>query len=221
MPSPAPPARMTAPHWAWLPERTPRWRVRPRLGGASSPPKRTDEAGTWSGFCGRASEEIRVSRRYFHVSARPGGGPLHPHRGSRSPFPGCAIRPRALPQGPDASAREFADTRLRVPDALRVVHSTSWRYERGRIVLSYLVYSDRLMFRGRSRRVRFDALPSPEAPAKDARDRDRAVASHALRHLAFLGAQDPREYAAKLSPETRRALRQLRPAAAGRVRHRS
>jgi hypothetical protein len=121
---------------------------------------------------------------------------------------------------PDVSVRDFADTRLRKADALRVVHSTSWRYERGRIVLSYLVYSDRLAFRGRPQRARLAALPSPEAPAKDARDRDRAVASHALRHLAFLVAQEPREYAAKLGPETRGALRRLRPAAAGRVRHR-
>lgn len=121
---------------------------------------------------------------------------------------------------PDAAVRDFADARLRVPDALRVVHSTSWRYEGGRIVLSYLVYSDRLAFRGTSRRGRLDALPSPEAPADDARDRDRAVASHALRHLAFLVAQNPHEYAAKLSLDTRRALRRLRPTAAGRVRHR-
>jgi hypothetical protein len=121
---------------------------------------------------------------------------------------------------PDAAAREFADMRLR-PDALRVVHSTSWRYERGRIVLSYLVYSDRLTFRGRSRRALMDALPPPEEPARDARDRDRAVASHALRHLAFLVAEDPVEYRAKLSPATRRALRRLRPEAAGRVRHTS
>ena len=126
----------------------------------------------------------------------------------------------AASRDPDVSAREFADTRLRVPDALRVVHSTSWRYERGRIVLSYLVYSDRITFRGRSQRARLDALPSPEAPADGARDRDRAVASHALRHLAFLVAQEPREYAAKLSADTRRSLRRLRPAAAGRVRHR-
>ena len=122
---------------------------------------------------------------------------------------------------PDASARRFADTRLGEPDALRVVHSTSWRYERGGIVLSYLVYSDRLAFRGRPRRARLDALPSPEEPAHDARDRDRAVASHALRHLAFLVAQDPREYEAKLSATTLRALRRLRPEAAGRVRHTS
>jgi hypothetical protein len=120
---------------------------------------------------------------------------------------------------PDARVRRFAEARLGEPDALRVAHSTSWRYERGQIVLSYLVYSDRLAFPGRSRRARLDALPSPEEPARDARDRDRAVASHALRHLAFLVAQDPDEYRAKLSPETRRALRRLRPAAAGRVRH--
>lgn len=122
---------------------------------------------------------------------------------------------------PDESAREFAEARLREPDALRVVHSTSWRYERGGIVLSYLVYSDRLVFRGRSRLARLEALPSPEEPASEARERDRSVASHALRHLAFLVAQDPKEFEAKLGPATRRALRRLRPAAAGRVRHAS
>jgi hypothetical protein len=121
---------------------------------------------------------------------------------------------------PDTSVREFADARLGEPDALRVVHSTSWRHERGRIVLSYLVYSDRLSPPGRSRRARLDALPSPEEPARDARDRDRAVASHALRHLAFLVAEEPEEYRAKLSAATLRALRRLSPAAAGRVRHR-
>jgi hypothetical protein len=120
---------------------------------------------------------------------------------------------------PDASVREFADARLGEPDALRVVHSTSWRYERGRIVLSYLVYSDRLAPPGKSRRARVDALPSPEEPARDERDRDKAVASHALRHLAFLVAEDPDKYRPKLSAETIRALRPLRPAAAGRVRH--
>ena len=120
---------------------------------------------------------------------------------------------------PDASVREFADARLGEPDAVRVVHSTSWRYERGRIVLSYLVYSDRLAPPGKTRRARMDALPSPEEPARDARDRDRAVASHALRHLAFLVAEDPDKYRPKLSAETIRALRPLRPAAAGRVRH--
>jgi hypothetical protein len=122
---------------------------------------------------------------------------------------------------PDTSVREFADARLGEPDALRVVHSTSWRYERGRIILSYLVYSDRLAAPGRLRRARLDALPSPEEPARDARDRDRAVAAHALRHLAFLVAQDPDEYRAKLTAGTLRALRRLKPAAAGRVRHTS
>ena len=122
---------------------------------------------------------------------------------------------------PDASVREFADAKLGEPDALRVVHSTSWRYQGRGIVLSYLVYSDRLAPPGRFRRARLDALPSPDEPARDARDRDRAVAAHALRHLAFLVAQDPNEYRAKLSADTVRALRRLKPAAAGRVRPRS
>jgi len=117
---------------------------------------------------------------------------------------------------PTISVREFADARFGEPDALRILHSTSWRYERDRIVLSYLVYSDRLAPPGRSRRARIDALPSPEEPARDRRDRERAVASHALRHLAFLVAQDPNKYRAKLSADTRRALRRVRPAAAGR-----
>jgi hypothetical protein len=121
---------------------------------------------------------------------------------------------------PDKLVREFADRRLTTPDALRIVHSTSWRYEGGAIVLSYLVYSDRLPFRGRSRRVRLRALPNPEDGA-DGRDRDRTVASHALRHLAFLAAEDPREYEARLSAATRRSLRALRPTAAGRVQHTS
>ena len=112
---------------------------------------------------------------------------------------------------PDTTVREFAEARLGPPDALRVVHSTSWRYERDRIVLSYLVYSDRLALSGRSRRARIKALPSPEEPARGARDRERAVASHALRHLAFLVAQDAKEYRAKLSAQTRRTLRGLKP----------
>jgi hypothetical protein len=122
---------------------------------------------------------------------------------------------------PDRVVRAFADRRLPAPDALRVVHSTSWRYERGAVVLSYLVYSDRLPFRGRVRRARLDSLPPAEHASGGDGNREREVASHALRHLAFLVAQEPREYAAKLSVGTRSALRRLRPAAAGRVRHTS
>lgn len=119
---------------------------------------------------------------------------------------------------PDDVVERFVEERLRGPDALRVVHSTSWRYESGRVVLSYLAYSDRLELGGRSRRARLSALPDPEKKIRG-RDRDRAVAAHALRHLAFLAAQDPATYEAKLSSATRRELRRLRPAAAGRVQH--
>jgi hypothetical protein len=83
------------------------------------------------------------------------------------------------------------------------------------------VYSDRLPFRGRSRRARLSALPSAERASGHGRDRDREVAAHALRHLAFLVAEDPREYEAKLSVRTRRSLRRLCPAAAGKVRHKA
>ena len=121
---------------------------------------------------------------------------------------------------PDRAVRDHADLRTGEPDALRIVHSTSWRYERGKIVLTYLVYSDRLRFRGRARRARISALPSAEHAAGDGKDRDRQVAAHALRHLALLVAEDPKTYEAKIGGATRRMLRRLRPAAAGRVLHR-
>jgi hypothetical protein len=121
---------------------------------------------------------------------------------------------------PDRVVREYADLRIGEPDDLRVVHSTSWRYERAKIVLTYLVYSDRLRFRGRARRARIGALPGAEEAARNGKDRDRQVAAHALRHLALLVAEDPKTYEGKIGGGTRRTLRRLRPAAAGRVRHR-
>lgn len=90
---------------------------------------------------------------------------------------------------PDESAREFADMRRREPDAVRVVHSTSWRYERGGIVLSYLVYS----------------TGSPSGAAHALR-----VSTRCLRRRSRLGMR---------ATAIVRALRRLRPAAAGRVRH--
>ena len=214
MPSAAPPARMTARHSAWPPERTLRWRRRSRPGGSSSRTKRTDGAGTWSGFCGRAGEEIRVSRRSFLVRVL--AEVLFARIAGRDLRYQVARFDLARSRGdPDVSVREFADTRLRMPDALRVVHSTSWRYERRRIVLSYSVFgSSTFATIAAARLVR----GLTEARRESAR-RDRAVLSRAA-SSRLSRCQEPREYTAKLGPETRRALRRLRPAAAGRVRHR-
>ena len=97
-----------------------------------------------------------------------------------------------------------------------VIHSTSWRRQGSRILLTYLVYSDQLAFRGRVRRLRLSEMPSPQntksVPSA------RALASHALRHLAFLYAEDPSRYDDRLATNTRRQLKRLRPAVAGRLR---
>lgn len=98
-----------------------------------------------------------------------------------------------------------------VADARLVIHSTSWRYEHSHFVLTYLAYSDELEL-DNARSVRISRLPS----ASSGRRARRAVLSHALRHLAFLVAEDPRRYCNALAPATRRALAALEPAVAGR-----
>jgi hypothetical protein len=100
----------------------------------------------------------------------------------------------------------------------RLVHSTSWRHQAGQIFLTYLVYSDDLVFSGAVRRVALSALPS----AKSSRKVPSAnmVAAHALRHLAFLCAEDPRSYEDRLESNTRKQLSNLRPAVAGRLKRR-
>ena len=103
---------------------------------------------------------------------------------------------------------DIADKRL-------VIHSTSWRYEKSHFVLTYLVYSDDLELDG-AKTVRLARLPS----ASRGRRGRLGVLSHALRHLAFLAAEDPRPYRRSLDPATRRALAKLEPAVAGREQSR-
>ena len=101
-----------------------------------------------------------------------------------------------------------------VPDRRLVIHSTSWRYERGHFIVTYLAFSDDFIFEGR--RVPIRRLPSAK---KGSRSR-LGVLSHALRHLAFLAAEDPRPYRRALDPDTRRTLAKLEPAVAGREQSR-
>jgi hypothetical protein len=77
----------------------------------------------------------------------------------------------------------------------RVVHSTSWRYEDGRVVLTYVVVveppeslpRDSLVevAVARTELARGDATRPPEAIGV------AAVLEHALRHLAWLVGDDP------------------------------
>ena len=110
---------------------------------------------------------------------------------------------------PDDTAR--AATAWRFPDIpLRrvVVHSTSWRYEHGVLLLTYLAYSDELPF---------DGLPHVLPRGTDAVGTGVAsVVAHAIRHLAFLASQEPQEYDRALTPETLSHLARFAPDVAGR-----
>ena len=121
-----------------------------------------------------------------------------------------ARQPCAMGIDPDDTAR--AGTAWRFPDIpMRriVVHSTSWRYEHGTLVLTYLAYSDELPFDG-----------LPHVLPREAEAVGTGVASvvaHAIRHLAFLSRQEPEKYARAISPETLGHLAQIDPVVAGRI----
>ncbi|RPK54599.1 hypothetical protein EES43_28925 [Streptomyces sp. ADI96-02] len=120
---------------------------------------------------------------------------------------------------PDRSARLLA--RLHDGDERHLVHSTSWRAAGdGRIVLTYLVHPDP------DQESPATPLPNPPVIARSPSPGTPSppglaighVASHAVRHLAFLGRTDP-VVAAHLAawPGTRRALEGMPGMAAGEL----
>lgn len=73
-----------------------------------------------------------------------------------------------------------------------LVHSTSWRRDRGAVILSFLVVVDRALVEGmdsapigRAELARSAATAAPREIATN------AVVEHALRHLAWLAVDDP------------------------------
>jgi hypothetical protein len=122
----------------------------------------------------------------------------------------CSERdcPRAC--DPDIVAR--AGVASRFPDLWlqkAIVHSTSWRFDRDHLVVTYLAYSEHLDPATLSDRFPLDEVKGPK-------DRAHAVAAHALRHLAFLVREDPRGYVGKLRPATLEALAKVPSDVAGR-----
>ncbi len=116
----------------------------------------------------------------------------------------------AIGLDPDETARAAtAELFPAVPLRRFVVHSTSWRYERGCLLLTYLAYSDE--------------LPFEELPQVLPRDADAvgkgipSVAAHAIRHLAFLSSQEPDKYGHAISPETLAHLARIEPDVAGHI----
>ena len=103
-----------------------------------------------------------------------------------------------------------------------VVHSTSWRYERGRILLTYAAYSDELEFR----KGTFQSLPlkrlrtiqkTSRKPRSQAELQNKVV-SHAMRHIAFLiQAGDQDDFTSALTPETVKVFKRIWGTLAGEV----
>lgn len=94
-------------------------------------------------------------------------------------------------ESPDAAARRLSGVTATDPDT--VLHSTSWRYEPdGRIVLTYTVCPDPSPWLP-AIEVPVLELARGEAPATPSPDRIATanVVAHAVRHLAFLMAEDP------------------------------
>jgi len=102
-----------------------------------------------------------------------------------------ALRYRVRRQGldartPDAVAGELAGG----PDA-ELLHSTSWRFEDGRVVLTYVALPDpRPAGAVPLAPVDPPAGTDPLRPCPSTVDR-ASVAAHACRHLAFLWRTDP------------------------------
>lgn len=116
----------------------------------------------------------------------------------------------AIGTDPDETARTgTAGLFPGIPLRRIVVHSTSWRYEQGTLLLTYLAYSDELPF---------DDLPHVlPRDAKAVGTGVAAVVAHAIGHLAFLARQEPDKYRHALSSETFAHLAKVEPEVAGRI----
>jgi len=97
----------------------------------------------------------------------------------------------------------FSDVSLRKA----IVHSTSWRYDKKRIVLTFLAYSDEIPLHGLARSL---ALDEAEDLAND--DEGQAsIAAHAIRHLAFLLATEPKEFVPRIRRPALARIRKVAP----------
>jgi hypothetical protein len=110
---------------------------------------------------------------------------------------------------PDRRARSAMVRMFRRVSLRRaVVHSTSWRYDDGLLILTYLGYSDALPVGDLPLLLPLDA-PVTGAGVS-------VVAAHAVRHLAFLTRQDA-VLRARLAPEAISYLDRCDPELAGRI----
>ncbi len=119
-----------------------------------------------------------------------------------------ARAPQPKTGDPLITARSEVATRF--PDLwLRnaIIHSTSWRYDEESVVLTFLAYSDEIPFDGLSRSL---PLHTVEDLANED-DGEASIAAHAIRHLAFLVATEPKEFAPKIRKPALARIRKVAP----------
>ncbi len=114
-------------------------------------------------------KSLRYQRRVANLSKR-GGDPEAMIR--------SLIREKRRTDAGEVEEQEF------------IVHSTSWRYERGTILLTYVAYSDELEFKkGTFKSLSLNRLRTIQKKSHKPRSQTELhnkVVSHAIRHIAFL-----------------------------------
>jgi hypothetical protein len=126
-----------------------------------------------------------------------------------------ARRPLPASVDPDTVARQASGLTPQTRDGL--LHSTSWRYEQDRVVLTYVAIPD--VDPGAARQPVAEAIVRGEDATDPSPDVDGAeVAAHACRHLAFLDRTDV-DVAAALAHHrgVRRLVRRYVPDVAGQA----
>jgi hypothetical protein len=121
-----------------------------------------------------------------------------------------SISKKAHPKSGDPMDTAKAAVTARFPDvSLRkaIVHSTSWRYDDESIVLTFLAYADEIPLEGLPRSLALDE-------AKDLANEDEgqaSIAAHAIRHLAFLVATEPKAFVPKIRKSVLARIRRVAP----------
>ena len=107
---------------------------------------------------------------------------------------------------PDTAARAMLAAQFPAVWLRKVIlHSTGWRFEHGRIVLTYLAYSDGFASAQLPLRIPIEALPA-------ARDGPAGIAAQAVREVARLARDEPRRVRRALRESTVAVLVALAPA---------
>jgi hypothetical protein len=118
----------------------------------------------------------------------------------------CGAAPWYVQLEPTQHPVEVVDRIVRngLGSSPRLVHSTSWRSDRDAVILTFIVVADSADGMD-SRRIDRTELARSQATAAPAEVEHDQVLEHALRHLAWLAADDP-VVAQELSDEWKSVL---------------